>query len=564
MKKQSFLYGSFILVGSVIITKIIGILFKIPLANMLGGTGMGYFGCAYAIFMPVYAISVTGLPAAVSRMVAENIAFERYANVKKIRRVALLGFAVVGVLASLIIVAFASPFTKYVVQNEKSLLAIYAIAPCILFGAVLSVYRGYFEGMRNMFPTAISQIIESIIKMVAGLGFAYATINYTKNQFEATGAVFGVACKSLHEANKVALPYIAAAAIAGITLSSAVALVYMVIRYRFFKDGITKKMIHADQTTDRRRVLLKELLRIVVPIALGSVITNLTSLIDLATIISTLKSTITNSPEFFSQQYGSILNENLTLSMLPNFIYGSFTGLAITVFTLVPSITNMFGKGILPNLAEAWSICDQKRVNSNIHSVIAVTGLIAIPSGIGISVLAKPILQFLYSSRADEIFVVDRSLAILGLGVIFLALSTPAFAMLQAIGRADLPVKIMLVGVLLKLAGNIVLMYIPEINIDGAAISTTLCYIIICVMSLRSLKKLTGVKFDILRLFVKPTFAALMCGGTAYLCYNFLNLSHGNKISVLISITAGGLIYVLCLFLSNVGEIDNLKSKIFK
>ena len=549
---------------SVIITKIIGILFKVPLANMLGGTGMGYFGCAYAIFMPVYAVSVTGLPAAVSRMVAENIAYKRYANVRKIRRVAILGFASFGLFASLIIVALASPLAKNIVQNEKSLVAIYAIAPCIFFGAVLAVYRGYFEGMRNMFPTAISQIIESIVKLIAGLGFAYATINYTKTTFESTGKVFGVICETLEDANKVALPYIAAAAIVGVTLSTAVALVYMMIRYRFFNDGITKQMLATDQSTDRMSFLLKDLLRIVVPIALGLVIIKLTSLIDLGTIIRSLNTTISDSPHFFALKYDSILNDNLTLSMLPNFIYGSFTGLAITIFTLVPSITNMFGKGVLPNLAEAWSIGDKKRINTNIHSVIAVTGLIAIPSGIGISALAKPILQFLYSSRPDEIFVVERSLTILGIGVIFLALSTPAFAMLQAIGRADLPVKIMIFGVIIKLVGNITLIYIPEINVDGAAISTTTCYFVICVASLYFLKKLSGVKFDIMRLFVKPTFSAIMCGITAYLSYNFINSYVNNKLSVMISISLGGLIYLICLYLLNIVNKDNIKTIFLK
>lgn len=117
MKKQSFLFGSIILVISVIISKIIGLLFKIPLANILGGTGMGYFSCAYAIFMPVYAISVTGLPAAVSRMVAENMAFERYANVRKIRRVATITFSAVGLISAFVFNFFRH--TIYKVHSRK-------------------------------------------------------------------------------------------------------------------------------------------------------------------------------------------------------------------------------------------------------------------------------------------------------------------------------------------------------------------------------------------------------------------------------------------------------------
>ena len=220
--------------------------------------------CAYAIFMPIYAASVTGLPAAVSRMVAENMAFKRYSNVRKIRRVAVLGFAAVGIFCSLLIVALAKPFTVFI-QNEKAFPAVIAIAPCIFFGAIISVYRGYFEGLRNMFPTAISQIIESLIKLGAGLGFSYAALIYTENTFLKTGVVFGVACESLEKANQIALPYVAAAAIAGVTTSTGISLIYLLIRYRFGGDGITKEMLLQDKSTDRMRHLLKGLLKIVVP-----------------------------------------------------------------------------------------------------------------------------------------------------------------------------------------------------------------------------------------------------------------------------------------------------------
>lgn len=564
MKKQSFLFGSIILVISVIISKIIGLLFKIPLANILGGTGMGYFSCAYAIFMPVYAISVTGLPAAVSRMVAENMAFERYANVRKIRRVATITFSAVGLISALFLIFFATPFTKYIVENEKAYPAVIAIAPCIFFGALLSVYRGYFEGLRNMFPTAISQIIESLIKLLAGLGFAYGAMVYAQNSFEKTGKVLGVFCETLEQAQYIAIPYVAAAAIAGVTLSSAVALLYLMIRYHFFKDGITKEMLKKNPITDRKRVLLKNLIGIVIPIAIGSIITNLTSLIDLGTIIRCLNTTISNNPDYFTQKYQNILDNNTTLSMLPNFIYGSFTGLAITVFNLVPSMTNMFGKGILPNLAEAWAIRDKDRVNKNIHSVIGVTGIIAIPAGIGLTVLANPILNLLFSSRPNEVMVISRSMAILGIAVIFLSLSIPAFAMLQAIGRADLPVKIMIVGVIIKLIGNVALIYIPEINVDGAAISTALCYMFICCACLIALKKLTGVKFDVARLYIKPIFAGILCGATAYLGYDFLSERFSSKLSVLIAICAGGIVYFLSLYLLDITKGKSIKELFFK
>ncbi len=564
MKKQGFILGSFILVSSVIISKIIGILFKIPLANILGGTGMGYFSCAYAIFMPVYAISVTGLPAAVSKMVSQNVGFGKYANVKKIRRAALIGFSALGLISSILIALLAKPLTTHVIENKNALIAVYAIAPCILFGAMISVYRGYFEGLRNMFPTAISQIIEAVVKLCAGLGFSYLTLAYTKRTFLATGSVFGTKCTNLDMAYQISLPYVAAAAILGVTLSSAIALIYLIIRYRLLKDSITKEMIALDTSTERMSTLLKKLMCLVIPIALGSVITNLTSLIDLGTIIRSLNTIIQDNQTFFKREYYYVLDQNTTLEMLPNFIYGSFTGLAITIFNLIPSVTNMFGKGILPSLSEAWAKKDQENVTKNIKSVIYATSLVAIPAGIGISVLAKPILNFLYSSRPVEILTIEDSVRILGIGVIFLSLSVPAFAILQAIGRADLPVKIICFGVIIKLVGNISLIYIPQINIDGAAISTTICYLFVCVTSLIFIKTVSKAKLQVFSQLFKIIFSAILCGITAKLSYDFFYSIKNSNLMVLFAIACGGIVYIICLYLTNINAKKSLKEIYFK
>lgn len=564
MKKQSFMLGSIVLIGSVILTKIIGALFKIPLANILGGTGMGYFSSAYAIFLPVYAVSVTGLPTAVSRMVAENMANKRYANVKKIRRVAVIGFSAIGVLASIIIIVAALPFAKYVVNNEKSFPALIAMAPCVFFGAVMAVYRGYYEGLRNMTPTALSQVLEALVKLVCGLGFALLTMKYVQMRYSSGRTVFGHTYKLLLTAQKESLPYIAAAAILGVTTSSMVACLYLVIKYHICGDGITKHMIKEDTSTDRMRTLMKQLLLIVVPIALGSVVTNLTSLIDLATIIRTLKTTINDNKQYFINNFSQVLKDNITLEMLPNFIYGSFTGLALTIFNLVPSLTSMFGKGILPGLAEAWTVKDDKKVKKCVNSVIAVTGLVAIPAGMGLFALAEPVLRFLYSQRDAEIIVSAVSMKHLGIGVVFLSLSIPCFSMLQAIGRADLPVKIMGVGVIVKLIGNLVLIRIPQINVAGAGISTTLCYMVICVLSLLRLRRLTKVKYNLIDLFLKPAFGGGLCAFSAFLSYNYLQGKLPLRINLLIAISIGAGIYLVSLYLMNIIDKTKIKSLFFK
>lgn len=169
MKKQGFIKGSLILMISAVIAKGLGALFKIPLTNMLGGVGMGFFSCAYSLFLPVYALSVTGLSAAVARLTSQSIALEMYDNARKIRKTALKLFASVGFFGMIFIASAAKPFAVYIAKSPDAQTAIMLIAPSVLFGCITAVERGYYEGLCNMYPTAFSQLAESIVKTAAGL-----------------------------------------------------------------------------------------------------------------------------------------------------------------------------------------------------------------------------------------------------------------------------------------------------------------------------------------------------------------------------------------------------------
>ncbi|MBZ4670629.1 MAG: spoVB [Oscillospiraceae bacterium] len=552
LKKQGFLYGSAILAASVIISKIIGALFKIPLANVLGGTGMGYFSCAYGLFLPVYAVSTTGLPAAVAKLVAENSAFGRYLNIKKIKRVSILVFSLSGLAASLLMAVFALPFCKHIAKTPEALPAVLMIAPSIFFGSVMSVYRGYYEGLKNMYPTALSQVAESFAKLAAGLGFALLVLEYAHENPEAfmRFAGFFTDVKNSSPEN-LALAYSAAAAVLGVTAGSALGMVFLILRHKIFGDGIGKKEILQNKTIQSSKEIAIGLAKTIIPMSIGSLAANITSLIDLGTITRMLESQ--NAYLFFK-------DINIPKEELPNFIYGSFTGLALTVFNLVPSLAGIFGKGIFPTLAESWAAKNQKRIQKSVESVIFASSLIAVPSGIGICALSKEILMFLYSGREAEIAVSFEALAILGIGSIFLSLSIPVFSMLQAIGYADLPVKIMLIGAAAKLIGNIAFMSIPEININGAALSTVICYILTSYASIKLLCKKTKTSLNRNKLFFKPFLGGIFCAISAVLANLFLAEIVGERLSLLISILLGGIIYILVLFFTGGITKNEIKS----
>lgn len=550
MKKQGFLLSSAILIFSAVLAKLAGALFRIPLANMLGGTGMGYFSGAYGIFMTVYAVSVTGLPAAVAKLTAENSALERYGNLRKVKSSAIIFFSATGLAFTAAMLLLAYPFCVYVNDSPETVPSVLAIAPSIFFGCVTSVYRGYYEGLRNMFPTAVSQILEGIVKLCAGLALCLWVL---KNPDKVQNLCGYFNCTQLSLA--------AAAAVFGISLSSAAGTFYLILRDKLRGDGISEEEILAGSganQTDSRRKIVSELLKTAVPIALGALVTNLTSLIDLVTIMRSLRSAAEKAPEFFAGLSGKVPETEL-----PNFLFGSFTGLAVTVFNLVPSFTNMFGKGILPALSEAFAAKNKARVKVSAEKALFVTALVSFPSAAGISVLAGEILKTLFPSKPVETSACTASLTILGIAVAFLCISSTAFAILQAAGRPDLPVKLMIPGVLVKFAGNILLVPIPELNISGAAISTLLCYIVICVPAAAMAAEYTKLdKTYIKGIFLKITYCSLMCGGSALLAKNVFAQTLNGIILLLISIITGVIFYIISTILLGIITKSTLKSLI--
>lgn len=552
MKKQSFIMGSAILIVSVFITKFLGMFYRIPLANLLGGTGMAYFSCAYSVFMPVFAIAVTGIPTAVARMVAENMALGRYRNVRKIRRVAMLSFCTVGGVLTVILILLSSPLCRYIVAEPLSRLSVIAISPCILIGVVTSVERGYYEGLCNMIPTAVSEIIEAVFKIVLGLGLAVLTSRYCENSFEQTSTVFGRLCSDAEQARLEALPYIAAASILGVMLANLLSCIYTVICYKVCGDGITKQMLADDGSTMRMRQLLKKLTRLCVPIAIASVITTLTALVDLITINRCLSVAYTKSPTEFLSRLGSAITDKITPDMLPSFIYGSYAGLAVTVFGIVPSLTAMFGKSILPSVSQSRIKGDLTTLHRSIHGVMLLSSIVSVPSGIAISVFSDEILSLLYGGRTAEIAASRDALTAMGPGIMFLGIAVPLFSVLQAIRKPDAPVKIMLIGCIVKLLGNLIMIPVPKLNIVGAGISTTACYAVICFLAITEIKKETGIKFDASAIIIKPLLSAILCVETAYLFNKLACNMLEERICFAISIIIAVNIYILSLCLLSV------------
>lgn len=549
-KRQSFLHGAMILVAATLVVKIIGVCFKLPLTNIIGASGMGYFNVAYGLFNTLYALSVAGLPVAVAKMVAEAAAQGRYRDVRRLRRISMAAFFTTGILGSIIMFFGARPYIAFN-KNEEALLAVTVMAPAIFFVCVTSSYRGYYEGLRNMYPTAVSQVVEAVGKLAFGMLFAVKVTQRGLDEYARLGTVFGTAYENAQRAQLAVLPYAAAGAIAGIVASSVLGTLYLMLRHRFGGDGIGKAELAAAPPPTGRRELLRRLLRLSIPVCLGALVLNITTLIDLSSITNRLATALESDAATVLGMYAGAVPPAMELSGVPNYLYGAYT-MAVTVFNLVPSITTTFGVSAIPVVAAAWGAKRRDVLERNIESVLRITGMVAFPAGLGLFVLSGPVLSLIYRAEPAAVQIAAPMLRTLGLAVLFVGFSTPLSNMLQAIGRVGLPVRLMLVGGVLKLAINFVFIAVPGINIQVAPYGTLACYAAIVLLALPALAKSAGVRIRFWRTFGKPFCAALLCAAGAWCAWGPLSRLAGESAGTVGSMAVGGLIYVISLFLLRV------------
>lgn len=546
MKKQGLLFGSFVLLIAVFVAKAAGLIFKIPLTNILGGTGMGYYSAAYTVFTPVYAICAASLPSAITQLVSESEARRKYRSIKSIKRISLIVFSALSLVVSILMAVFSELIAARVIGSPQSRWAIAAIAPCVFITTVTAIYRGYFEGLRNMTPTAVSQIIEAISRLIFGLGSAYfAQIYFCDLDVDER------------------LPLIAAAAVVGVTLSNLAGMIYLLLRSKFGGDGIERELLRFDTSEERYRTVFKRLILLMVPMSLASLASSLMGAVDLSTIILGIRSSLGKNPQIYMEKYAEVIASGVSLDELPNFLYGSFTGLAMTVFSLAPSLCSAFGKSALPTVTECWARGDKERVRFEIKRVVTIVTYISVPAGLGLCAMSENVLGLLYSSRAVEAAVSVRPLQILSLGTPLLAVSGAAFAMLQAVGRQDLPVKITVVGAIIKLLGNTLLIPLPSFELSGAALSTIFSYCVICIWSISALYKITETKVTPLCSIVFPAISGSIASAGAKLASVCLLKELSKLLNSLFSVCFAVIIYIIAVVLLDITTKNAIRRKIF-
>lgn len=493
-KKQGFVQGALILAAASLIVKMIGAVYKIPLRRfILDAEGIGLYNSAYTIYNVLFIIATAGIPVAISKMISESIVKENYRETAKIYKVSKILLTIIGIVGTAIMFFGAGIFAQ-LISAPSATYPIMALAPSLFFVCIMSAYRGFNQGLSNMTPTAVSEIIESTGKLVLGLVLAYIMLPFGKN-FSAAGAILGVSTG---------------------TFIGAVYLFTFNRRNKRELKALIKNSEEKEQITTKQ--IMKRLLTLAIPITIGSTVFTLATVIDLGMIMNQLK---------------AIGYDEATRVRM----YGYYASDAVTMFNMPTTIISTLGVSIVPAIAGALAIGNKKEARTTAETALRLTVMLALPCAIGMSTLAEPILNLAYGD-----FGATSILRILAIGIVFLSLVMITNSILQSMGKVWIPIVNMAVGAVIKVAVNYMLVGNPEININGAPVGTVLCYGVTGILNLIALRK--HLKPDVGYVFiVKEILVTAVMGIGARYIYELVQNVADYKVALLVAVIVAVIIY---------------------
>ncbi len=538
--KKGFLRNTAVMLGAMIIVKLLGAVLKIPLGNILGGEGMGYFTTAFSIFAPVLAFTCSGIPTIVTQVTAQKFSKGELSYISHFRRSALVLAVFSGIIGTAVIYIAAIPFTIYTANSPESLLSVMLIAPSAFFCSVTAVYRGYYEGLSDMLPTALSQVIEATVKAAVGVGLSYYVYAECVHKFGS---------------EEQSLPYAAAAAILGVTVSECSGMLYMVFRGR--KKDIIPPSEPIKNNVSSTLETAKEIFVRSLPIAFGAVIANLMSFTDLLTISNCINYSYSLFPD---QLAGGVIpmNELQGIDDPGNFLYGSYSGMVLSVYMLTASLPTLIARCSLPRLvctAELDESDNRQAVINDAELMLKGTMLISAPISLFMSVLAEPVLNILYPVRQVEASLGVIPLQILSIGGIFSAFEGAILTVFQAYGDFKSPVRSTLFGGLVKFILNITLLMIPGVNIIGAAAATSLSNVASMIYSMLRLKRRYGLYLSPVKTAFPTLISASISAIACFYAHGVFSLRFSVIVSMIFSCMTAVLLYFMILYIADSGEL---------
>ncbi len=517
MSKKSFVQGAAVLAVAGLLVKFLGAVFRIPLANMLGDVGMGYYQPAYYIYNLFLVLATAGIPVAISRMVSERYSFGQYYEAQRVFKISRMLMIAIGA-ASFLIVFFGAEI--FVPKNvPEAVLAVRAISPALILVPLMASYRGYFQGQQDMTPTAVSQFIEQVFRVGVGLFLAYTMFHTVYTRIGATPEEAGAAGATL-------------GAVAG---SIGGLIVMLIVYYR--QRGRLKKQI-ADERHSHKikressKSILKQIVVIAIPITIGATVMPIVNIIDTAVVTNRLVATG--------------WEQTVAVGM-----YGQLASFCGALVNFPQVLTQAVAMSLVPLVAAAWKQKDMNHLRTNVESGLRMAVILGMPCAMGLFVLAEPILLLLYASQKAAAISAAPCLMVLSIGVVFLAIVQTLTGVLQGVGKQMIPVRNLVIAVIFKIAITWILTGIHSVNILGAATGTVVAYAIAATLDIIAVKKYTGTHFSFMKTAVKPFISCAVMGIGTWGSYQLLfNLLDGSRLATVGAILIAVVIYAVMIFVT--------------
>ncbi|WP_242848867.1 putative polysaccharide biosynthesis protein [Syntrophomonas palmitatica] len=488
--KKHFLWGAFILAVAGGISKLMGAIYRIPLARLIGPEGMALYQMAYPIYTTILSLATAGVPVAISVLVSRRETEGYSGDSRKIFRVSLLILGVSGLILTLAVMQGAHFIADHILNEPRAYWPIVAVAPAIFFAGLMSVYRGYFQGYQTMMPTAVSQVIEQLFRVTAVLIFAYLLFPR-------------------------GLEFAAAGATSGAVVGGIAGIVVLFIYYYRFRKKQRHDQVELNYSGTGSWSLGKEMVYMAIPVSFGAVVLPLLQIVDAIIVPGRLEAI------HYSHSQAMAL-------------YGQLAGMASVLISLPAILTISIGTSLVPAVAEALARSDRSMLYQRINYALRAGMIVSLPCTAGLYILAYPISDLLYKLPQ-----VGRALEPMAFACIVLAAFQISSAGLQGAGRPELAMRSLIITGVFKVIFNYTLTSVPALNIRGAALGTVLAFLIGSSINIISLKKITGVIYEKERLIKIMLVTVVMTLGVKIVYQALIGADLNSHISTLLAITAG-------------------------
>lgn len=497
--KNKYLSSAFVLLLSTVIVKVVGAVYKIPLTAFIGGVGRGYFAYAYNLFMPVHAITMGVFPIALSRLVSTYNSKGDEQRVASLKKGSFRLFVAVGLAGMCLLLAVSRQYSLLVAGSPSAVYTIAVLAPSVLFSSMAASYRGYYEGFLNMIPTAISQTIEALFKMIFGLLFARMSMVYFVTEYEKTGMVLGKAFENEAAALSAIYPYTSAFAMLGVTLGALAGLCFLWC-YSLFNGKPTVKA--CDVRGSQRELLLFSF-----PIMISTGVQSIFQFFDTASIQVALgKVNIVAIKSMLMQMGGTVQAADKDL---PTYMYGLYSS-ALDFKNLIPSITMALGVASVPAISRAFEQGSRERFEALVNSIYKYTMLLSVIGGIILYSCADDILNLLYGKSSPDIAASTVDLVkALSLTAFLYSLAGTAVFSVQAVGLAKKSILPYAVSGIIRVALNVLLVGNGKYILYGAVISGAVGYAVLSGWCIAIVCKNTKTRISFIKIFALPVLAGI-------------------------------------------------------